>query len=133
MIRFFAVLIAVVIIVTCLIFPRYAAIGLSVGIVMALIFLVIALANGNGIKTASLSSYKGRQSDPDTSISTGLAAAGIGVAAWANPNYPKSFHYFYIAAAVLGCVLALFFAWKGRKPVPAKKDASSAEPPAPQS
>lgn len=122
MIRLSLVFVAVVIVAISLALPNYAAIGLSVGILMGTAFFMMSLAGGNGIRGASLSPDKeNRYANPDASIGAGMAAAGIGVAAQANPNYPVSFHYFFIAAAVAGCALALFFAWKSRKPQTEKK------------
>jgi len=96
-----------------LIHPDYAALGLTAGLGVGAVFFFRVMMSGRGIMDLNLKPDPDRPKSPDSRISMGLAAAGIGCSGYMNPHYywPAA-HWSFLAAAILGAVIALFTAWR---------------------
>jgi peptidoglycan/LPS O-acetylase OafA/YrhL len=130
MIRLILVLIAVVAVGCGLVVDLYAPIGLACGVIVGVIFLVTSLMNGNGVASMSISLASKRKYDPDTSVCTGIAAAGIACSAHASPSYSSSFHQFFLFCAIAGAVIAIIAAVRGLQRSKNDKDAAPDSKPA---
>ncbi len=118
MVRLYTVALTALAVVIGLSVPQLAAVGLIAGILAGVAFFFIALSRGQGIVNARLVKDPERPNDPNAAISMGLGAAGIGCGAFANPNYPQSYRYFYLFCAIAGAMIALVAAWRNRNAKP---------------
>lgn len=114
--RVIVVLILGIIIGAAALVVNYHFIGLIVGLVAGVVFIVIGLARGGGLPEASLGMYgeKRKPGDPNTGIGTALAASGIACSVVSDTNFPIQYRIFYGACIAAGILIALFLAWRNR-------------------
>ncbi|HEX5323091.1 MAG TPA: hypothetical protein VFW40_04840 [Capsulimonadaceae bacterium] len=113
--RLALVLVLGVIIALSALIGNYHFIGLIVGLVAGAGFVLVGMARGGGLPEAGLSSTaERRKSDPNASIGTALAAAGIACAAIADTNFPITFRIFYGVCLAAGILIAAVAAWRHR-------------------
>ena len=113
----FVLILGVLIAVTALIGNfHFIFIGLIVGLVAGVVFLLIGMASGGGLPEASIGMYgeKRRGGDPNAAIGTALAASGIACWAVSNTHFPVPFRIFYGVCIGAGILIAVYLAWRNR-------------------
>jgi hypothetical protein len=113
--RFMLVLVFGAIIAVSALVGNYHFVGLIVGLIGGAGFVLVGMARGGGLPEAGFA-FGGdrRRGDPNASIGTALAAAGIASAAVANMHFPASFRIFYGVCIAAGILIATFLAWRHR-------------------
>lgn len=114
--RVIVVLVLGVLIAATALIGNFHFLGLIVGLLAGVVFLLIGIARGGGLPEASIGMYgeKRRGGDPNTGIGTALAASGIACSVVGDSHFPAPFRIFYGVCIGAGILIALYLAWRNR-------------------
>lgn len=114
--RMIVVLVLGVLIAVTALIGSFHFIGLIVGLIAGVAFVLAGMARGGGLPEASLGMYgeKRKPGDPNTGIGTALAASGIACSVVSDTHFPIGFRIFYGVCIGAGILIAVYLAWRNR-------------------